>query len=390
MSSSSQPGPQGTTSEFNITRIVPRRKARTGVAGAGIAAVAVHDDELHRQVVQDVQAAQHVLRLVLDFGRIEHENDLGILRKPGIGCHGRKLETQKVEIAVERNDDRDQRGMPAHAIFLDIRNPHGLAKFLLDLSQGWRKNVFENLAHARAAAVRRARCGYAVPMAQMAALAAPASPVAPEASRIWKRGCSSGPRFLALWQPGEQNRSRRRQVHPRARPSCRETCRNWAGAAERFHLPKDIRCGPASPPDRGSSRRRADRHQVRARDRFRPQDASADFAIWRAGKGARICMSIAVATPAPGTCASWRTRNSRSSMSLCRFGHHFWKNQAGHRCRIICGRRYRFCPENTKWNDCGNARADSTRRWHDCQPFLDWRPMTNFVGNVVTELALIA
>ena len=64
---SSQPGPQGTTSEFSITRMVPCRKTRTGVAGARVTAVAVHNHKLHRHVVQDMQAAQQVLRIVLNF-----------------------------------------------------------------------------------------------------------------------------------------------------------------------------------------------------------------------------------------------------------------------------------------------------------------------------------
>ena len=42
-------------------------KTRAGIAGTRVAAVAVHDHQLHRQPVQKVQAAQQVLRLVLDF-----------------------------------------------------------------------------------------------------------------------------------------------------------------------------------------------------------------------------------------------------------------------------------------------------------------------------------
>ena len=63
-----------------------RCNARTRIAGAGITAIAVHDDKAKRQVMQYMQAAQHMLGIVVYFRRIEDENEFCSGNDPGIGC----------------------------------------------------------------------------------------------------------------------------------------------------------------------------------------------------------------------------------------------------------------------------------------------------------------
>lgn len=62
-------------------------KACTRIAGAGITAIAVHDRKLEGHIMKDVQATQHMLGIVLNFRRIEHEDEFGVFHQPGIGCH---------------------------------------------------------------------------------------------------------------------------------------------------------------------------------------------------------------------------------------------------------------------------------------------------------------
>lgn len=81
--------------------VVPVAMPAPALQASGVTAVAVHHGEFEGHVVQDVQPAQHVFRIVLNFGRIQHEDEFCVFHQPGIGGHCRELKPQEIEIAVE-------------------------------------------------------------------------------------------------------------------------------------------------------------------------------------------------------------------------------------------------------------------------------------------------
>ena len=94
-----------------------------------------------------MQPAQHVFRLVLDLGGIQNEDDLGILRQPGIGGHAGQLETEEIENPIERHHDRDERRLSRLAIVLGVVDTYGFAQCPFDTLEGRGKNGPERIVH---------------------------------------------------------------------------------------------------------------------------------------------------------------------------------------------------------------------------------------------------
>ena len=231
-----------------------RRRAR--VVRTGIAAIACHHDEAHRQGMEQVETAEDMLDVLGLLGAVEDKNDLGILTDPGIHRESRDLEAQIVERLIERDDHRYRgregigpnsmiSGRPMPAITCACNSARIGARMRLT---HWSSACWGGMARS---AVARAITGSEVCSGGTSGCCAP------DRSLSRNRGCRSGTRppgcGAMVTKPVTRARFAPRSISPGKEPGRGEDVR--AGAVGLYNLDGIHQAGgivrPASDQDTG-------------------------------------------------------------------------------------------------------------------------------------------